>query len=147
MAFLYPKPVDPNMTRSDIRKKMRNIEALLKEAETPQDVAQEYKYVQKIGKLMSEASSGICFTKLFWKKPGPLAPVDEKEYDTLMASLDHGHYRLQMEHETQLEVINEQARRECRALHGNLGDNQPGAKTPPAQALERKPARSPVPPS
>ena len=58
------------MTRSDIREKMSNIEALLKEAETPQDVAQEYKYVQKITKLMSEARNGLLFSKKFWKKPG-----------------------------------------------------------------------------
>ena len=62
------------------QKKIRSIEALLKEAETLQDTAQQHEYTKRITGMILEARTNLLAR--LWDDTGTL------EYDTLWASLD-----------------------------------------------------------
>ena len=63
------------------QEKIRNIEALLKEAETLQDTAQQREYTKRITGLILEARTNLLAK--FWDDTGTI------EYDALWASLDY----------------------------------------------------------
>ena len=72
---------DPLHAQIGPEEKIRNIEALLKEAETLQDTAQQREYTKRITGLILEARTNLLAK--FWDETGSI------EYDALWASLDY----------------------------------------------------------